>query len=276
MKRASSPNDPQPGGIRRASRNCRTDARPSRSSRPRARAAGRSAAESLDDGEASPRIPDVMPGRDQRLLTCRLDPRRPRTIRERRVEGPSVRYPRLARDSDTSRACRTPHTAASGQAVCRLATRARSDSAASGTSLAEAEGRPVPTTGRAPIDFATDSNTRRRETRAHRRTSTFLRSPGTRPTPSAVCGTRASRVRSGPPLEAERLPPEGVLLLRPSQPPVCCARRACFGVLRDRSAGALGDSGSVAGGAGVSARSLAMTFTPSRLLKSTKSSRFHA
>ena len=52
-----------------------------------ARRAGRSAAKSLDDGEASRTIPRVVPKRDQRLLAVRLDARRPRTVRERRVEG---------------------------------------------------------------------------------------------------------------------------------------------------------------------------------------------
>jgi hypothetical protein len=49
-----------------------------------AREAGRSAAKSLDDGEASPRITRVMPGRDQRLPAIRrLDAGCPRTVRER-------------------------------------------------------------------------------------------------------------------------------------------------------------------------------------------------
>jgi len=43
-----------------------------------AREAGRSAAKSLDDGEASPTITREMPGHDQPLLVIRLDRRCPR------------------------------------------------------------------------------------------------------------------------------------------------------------------------------------------------------
>jgi hypothetical protein len=64
----------------RASRNCQDRGSTEPIVKAVARVAGRSAAKSLDDGEASPTIPSVMPGADLQPPANDLDARRPRDV----------------------------------------------------------------------------------------------------------------------------------------------------------------------------------------------------